>query len=76
MRRQGPSSFIVTSNFNSYRRTVRYRESGSIQSFICIRFGHMAKDCRVPQQQQQRFGGPQSHERAGHRVGAVSYRRL
>ena len=36
----------------------------------------MAKDCRAPRQQQQRFGGPQRRGRAGHRVGAVSYRRL
>ena len=38
--------------------------------------GHMAKDCRAPRQQQQRFGRPQRCRRVGHRVGAVSYRRL
>ena len=36
----------------------------------------MAKDCRFPRQQQQRLGGPQRRGRAGHRVGAVGYRRL
>ena len=48
-----------------------------VEAFLnCSRMGHMAKDCRAPRQQQQRFCGPQRRGRAGHRVGAVSYRRF
>ena len=35
-----------------------------------------AKDCRAPRQTKKRFVGPQRCGRAGHRVDAVSYRRL
>ena len=41
-RRQGPPSLFVTSNFNSYGITVRYRGRGGIQCFNCSRMGHMA----------------------------------